>query len=719
MSTVLAVTGLGISSTGSALLRKVLFQLKAEGEGGDVHTFEKPWFTTFESAAACLLSLLLYRAYQYLAQCWRWRKSKKPSESQQPLLSDNEDKVQKEAVPSRRKSSWKELLMLAWPGSLNVMSIIVQGMGLQYISASVSQMISGSCIIFTAALSVLVLKRRLNWLHITGIVLTLMAVVIVSLVNIIYPPSSCPRSDPACMSAYGPDLNQHGPDPNSNSDHILLGILLTLAAQGFQAVRLVMEELLLEKMVLHHMEVLGWEGLWGTLGMAIIGMPLAWLLPGSDIGGREENTVDSLAMLWNSDALNAVNTLFFWSVVGLNVFGLMVTQVLGSVFRAVMLTARTASVWVVDLVLYGALPADLNVGEAWVSPASWLQLLGFSLLLAGTIIYAQGSSPAAHRKEVAEGEADIEVESLASGPGEPPPPGMGLQQRQSIASIRPLYSFYIPESRSGGASAMAMPIPGANLERTTSLPTTPERIYEAPVADEAGALSSLPAYLKGRLLSRGSLPNLIQRPIANRDTESISSAEGELPAGASPSFVRTLTHRSSWILDPEDVHLYRVNSRQSSGDLEAGPSGTYDGGNPFAAAMGREDLRNLKPILEDDGRPSLDVRRSSHMLEGANGEHDGGERRPSVERQISSRQGSRGFRWSDEEDLKTQSAAGGERTILGQSPTAEVLLERRASQRLPIAQQPTISEVDDGDESAEDEGQAAFRGASGGVFGDL
>ena len=61
-------------------------------------------------------------------------------------------------------------------------------------------------------------------------------------------------------------------------------------------------------------------------------------------GGREENTVDSVLMLWNSDGLNAVNTLFFWSVVGLNVFGLMVTQVLGSVFRAVMLTARTASV---------------------------------------------------------------------------------------------------------------------------------------------------------------------------------------------------------------------------------------------------------------------------------------------------------------------------------------------------------------------------------------
>ena len=33
--------------------------------------------------------------------------------------------------------------MLAWPGALNMLSIIVQGMGLQYISASVSQMIAG------------------------------------------------------------------------------------------------------------------------------------------------------------------------------------------------------------------------------------------------------------------------------------------------------------------------------------------------------------------------------------------------------------------------------------------------------------------------------------------------------------------------------------------------------------------------------------------------
>lgn len=46
-----------------------------------------------------------------------------------------------------------------------------------------------------------------------------------------------------------------------------------------------------------------------------------------------------------------------------------------------------------NLVLYSTLPRDVDVGEAWMSPASWIQLFGFSLLLAGTIIYAQVSSP--------------------------------------------------------------------------------------------------------------------------------------------------------------------------------------------------------------------------------------------------------------------------------------------------------------------------------------
>lgn len=61
-------------------------------------------------------------------------------------------------------------------------------------------------------------------------------------------------------------------------------------------------------------------------------------------GGVLENWLDSLAMLWHTKELAVVNGLFFLCVVGLNVFGVAVTCALGSVFRAVLLTARTALV---------------------------------------------------------------------------------------------------------------------------------------------------------------------------------------------------------------------------------------------------------------------------------------------------------------------------------------------------------------------------------------
>ena len=49
-------------------------------------------------------------------------------------------------------------------------------------------------------------------------------------------------------------------------------------------------------------------------------------------------------MLGSSAMLSGVNAAFMASVLGLNVFGLLVTSTLGSVFRAVLLTSRTALV---------------------------------------------------------------------------------------------------------------------------------------------------------------------------------------------------------------------------------------------------------------------------------------------------------------------------------------------------------------------------------------
>ncbi len=50
--------------------------------------------------------------------------------------------------------------------------------------------------------------------------------------------------------------------------------------------------------------------------------------------------------------------------------------------------------WAVNLVLYALhVGGSSRVGESWQSPESWVQLGGFVLLLAGTIVYAQVRRP--------------------------------------------------------------------------------------------------------------------------------------------------------------------------------------------------------------------------------------------------------------------------------------------------------------------------------------
>ena len=48
----------------------MLFQLNGNGLHGTVHTFEKPWFTTFESALACWVTLLLFALANLAKRCW-------------------------------------------------------------------------------------------------------------------------------------------------------------------------------------------------------------------------------------------------------------------------------------------------------------------------------------------------------------------------------------------------------------------------------------------------------------------------------------------------------------------------------------------------------------------------------------------------------------------------------------------------------------------------
>ena len=82
---------------------------------------------------------------------------------------------------------------------------------------------------------------------------------------------------------------------------VFAGILLILAGSALNSFQNVIEELLMKMLVNyrepHPLEIVGWEGVYGTLLSAFVLLPAAYYIPGSDCGGRLENSLDTLYQL--------------------------------------------------------------------------------------------------------------------------------------------------------------------------------------------------------------------------------------------------------------------------------------------------------------------------------------------------------------------------------------------------------------------------------------
>lgn len=66
---------------------------------------------------------------------------------------------------------------------------------------------------------------------------------------------------------------------------------------------------------------------------------------------------------------------------------MLVTDRMGATTRTVLETTRTLLIWVVNLLLYYGQPLKgAALGEPWTAH-SWLQAVGFAVLVAGTLTY--------------------------------------------------------------------------------------------------------------------------------------------------------------------------------------------------------------------------------------------------------------------------------------------------------------------------------------------
>lgn len=345
-----AVAGLVCFGALNTLTTKIQFTLVSTGSAGEVKHFEKPWFATFAMFAGMAFVLIPHRL----------------SESRREKTMASDSKEQLLPSESHELSEFHAFLYVGIPAGFDLVASGLMFGGLIYISASIWQMLRGSEIVFAAIISVPGLGAKLHCFHWIGITLCVVGICFVGLANILNSQSTSSGSQ------------------GSTSD-ALFGMGLVVVAQIVQAAQMVVEEKLLKDVMLPPMKVVGYEGVWGSVLCIFVVFPICWFLPGSD-NGHGEDVGDTLTMLKNNVSLASLLMLYVFSCATYNVAGMAVTSNLSAVHRTMMEASRTIGIWLIDLCVHYFINPDISFGEAWM-PYSYLQLVGFLILLSGQSVY--------------------------------------------------------------------------------------------------------------------------------------------------------------------------------------------------------------------------------------------------------------------------------------------------------------------------------------------
>lgn len=243
-------------------------------------------------------------------------------------------------------------LIFVLPAICDMTATSLMYVGLSMTYASVFQMLRGAVVIFTGILSLVFLKRKLYAFHWIGMVLVLCGLATVGLASVLFPDQS-----------------------SDNASNPLLGDVIIICAQVVVAIQMVIEEKFISKYNIPPLQVVGWEGLFGFSILSCI-LVVMYYIPGNSAGNHFENTPDAFVQLGNSTIVLVAIIGNIFSIAFFNFFGISITKYANATTRMVMDSIRTIVIWGVDLII------------GW-EKFQYLQIIGFILLILGTLLYNQ------------------------------------------------------------------------------------------------------------------------------------------------------------------------------------------------------------------------------------------------------------------------------------------------------------------------------------------
>lgn len=195
-------------------------------------------------------------------------------------------------------------------------------MGLRFLDVSVYQLLRGSGIIFVALMKQHVLGDHLYRFQWLGVFWNVVSVILVG----------------------GTAILNTSSDETQDSGEALLGVLLVMAGAFVQALQFVFEEkvMTMDDASVPPLLLIGMEGFWGTLLCLTVVYPLAYFLPGSDHGSYED-PFNTYAMVMNTPTIQWAFFIYFFAILGYNMFAILVTFLLNSVWHAILDNFRPVS----------------------------------------------------------------------------------------------------------------------------------------------------------------------------------------------------------------------------------------------------------------------------------------------------------------------------------------------------------------------------------------
>lgn len=347
------VAAMLVTGTLNTLTTKMQFGTKSIGKDGEEEFFSKPWFATFNMLSAMFLVGLIDKVY---------RSTCAPA----TLVPDNENALLQKDAKGLQMPWATKILWVSLPAAFDLAATGLCCMGMLYIPASIWQMLKVGYFIFCGILSVVFLKMTLHVFHWVGLGLCVLGLCTVG------------------MSSVLGDSQQ----PNTGgAAQLIFGMSLVMGGQGVQAAQVIAEEFLMKDVDLPAMQVVGWEGFWGTLIMIVFVYPLLWMMPGHD-HGHYEDVEDTIVMIRNSPQLFWLVMLYLFSCGSFNASGIKVTGELSATHRMMLDASRTSVIWCFGLGMHYLVDPNAPTGEAWTS-YSFLQLVGFGILVCGQGVYGE------------------------------------------------------------------------------------------------------------------------------------------------------------------------------------------------------------------------------------------------------------------------------------------------------------------------------------------